>query len=57
MSHLIEVIIANKELAGAVAALVLSELLPFVKGTKADGIVHGLILLLQKKEAPKDGAQ
>lgn len=55
MKHIIDIVIANPALFSALAALVLSEALPFVKGTRAEGLVHGLLMLF-KKEAPKDGA-
>ncbi len=48
MRHLIDIVLANKELFGALIALALSELLPFVKQTKAEGIIHGLLRLLKK---------
>lgn len=32
---------------GALIALLVSEILPFIKGTKANGIIHGILIALK----------
>jgi hypothetical protein len=55
MGHLIQVLVDHAGLLSALAALVISEILPFTKGPTS-GILQGVLNLLQKKEnsaAPK----
>ena len=43
---------ANKALLLSTACLLISETLPFIKSTKWNGLLQGLLSLLQKEQPP-----
>lgn len=51
MTHAIELAKANWPLISAIAVAVISEVLPYVKSTEANGVLQ-LILSIFKKPAP-----
>jgi hypothetical protein len=52
MRHLIDVVVANPALFSALAALVLSEVAPFLP-TKWNGLAQALVMAFKKKPADK----
>lgn len=55
MSHVLDILLQNKGLICSLLALLVSEILPLVKSTQWNGIMHGVLTALQKeaKDAPK----
>lgn len=51
MSHLLDVVVQNKELFLALAALAVSEMLPFVKSSRWNGVLQGIVTVLKDRAA------
>mgnify|MGYP003439508436 CR=1 FL=1 len=53
MQHVIDIVMANKELIAALVALLISEALPHVKSTEANSLLQLVLGLLKRKPAPE----